>query len=110
MGAFSDRIYAKRVLDRIPLRAVAEAIGVSAMAISDLENGKIPENSEVIPKLASYYKLELSELLQLAHEERKQNVLQSARDGDFKTAFAAARKNDDISKALTDFLQNGGKV
>jgi len=108
MGVFSDRIYAARVSRRISLREVAKNVGISAMYLSELENGvKIPDRSKVLPKLADYYAIPIDTLLNLAEEEKKDIAVKAAQEGDFKKAFAAARKNENISKTLSDLFKKG---
>jgi len=106
MGAFSDLIYDKRVSQRKTLLEVADQLGISAMYLSELENGKkLPVNSKVIPKLAEYYGLNMDNLNVLIAEERKQMIANEVKNEEYSKLFSAARKNKQISDALIELLK-----
>ena len=55
MSDFSMDLYLARLKRRESLKTVSNAIGCSAMYLSELENGKHPKESEVLKRLYKYY-------------------------------------------------------
>jgi transcriptional regulator with XRE-family HTH domain len=109
MGKLSGFLYQSRVMQRRTLREVATKIGISAMYLSELENGvKIPLRSNVLPKLAEEYGITNDAIQTMAEEEQMEQAMNSAKAGDFQKAFTAARKSPDITYALSEFIKSGG--
>ena len=107
MSKFGTKIYDLRVNGKNEtLRTVAFALGISAMYLSELETGvKMPVRSKVIPKIAEYYNQDVEELKCLLQEDIKNAAIETAKNGTYAQAFAAARKSPAAVSALENFLR-----
>lgn len=115
MEKFSDYIYEQRVIRRLTLREVATSLEMSAMYLSNLENGKkLPAKEDVVYKIANYYRCDPENLLTLFRAEKqeitKKEFNEACSKGEYQKAFAAARKNSDLSKVLSELLKEGGNI
>lgn len=70
------KLYMARVSKKLSLREVGKSVGLSAMYISDIENGKrIPLKGSALSSLASFYNLSLFQLIDLAYNDTKRLVI-----------------------------------
>lgn len=77
MKALGQYLNAARVKRQITLRQMAREVAISAMYLSELENGKkVPINGDVLPRLADYLGIEPSKLLALALKDKEAAVLE----------------------------------
>lgn len=101
-----------RVQRELTQREVALKTGVSAMFISELENGKkIPQKGEALKKICTLYKLDYEEILGLALVSKYEEGAKSMND-EFSQRLALARtilskplsieKFDEILKILKE--------
>lgn len=67
---FGNFIYDLRKRNGISQNELAELLGVTNKAVSKWENGKAKPKTEILQKMASYFKIPVEELLMMKGEKR----------------------------------------
>ena len=100
MGVFGEYIRHLREQANKSMRAMAEAVGVSVVYISDIERGRRnPPQGEKLSKLAEFLEMDIKDLEEMAAKERKRVGLELEDKGDIiaDAALTLARRWDSIT-------------
>lgn len=96
-----DRVHKARIALKLTLRSAAAEMGFSAMYLSEIESGKKIPSVDILNKLANFYKVDFSELLQLANDSSTRSL-----DSDLRAK--AARRLFEMPKE--EFDQIAAKI
>lgn len=100
MGEFGAYIRRFREQANKSMRAMADAVGVSTVYISDIERGRRnPPQGEKLSKMADFLDIDIKDLQELAAKERRRVELElSENDGIISdAALTLARRWDSIT-------------